>query len=55
MSSDMEGVCETSLNLAIVEILDGKAEFFYLIRSSVDSAKYAVGEQVTALHKLLGL
>jgi dipeptidase D len=54
MSSDMEGVCETSLNLAIVEILDGKAEFFYLIRSSVDSAKYAVGEQVTALHKLLG-
>jgi dipeptidase D len=54
MSNDMPGVVETSLNLAIANIENGKAEFFYLIRSSVDSAKYALAEQVTSLHEVLG-
>ena len=54
MSDDMPGIVESSLNLAIVTIEDGKADYFYLIRSSVDSSKYAVAEQVTALHQTLG-
>ena len=52
MSDEMPSIPETSLNLAIVNIKNGKAEFFYLIRSSVDSAKYAIGEKVAALHAI---
>lgn len=54
MSDDMPGVVEASLNLAIVKMDSGKAEYFYLVRSAVDSLKYAIGEQITALHKLNG-
>lgn len=54
MSDDMPGVVETSLNLAIVNIAEGNAEFLYLLRSSVDSAKYALAEQVSSMHSLLG-
>lgn len=54
MSDDMPGVVESSLNLAIIKIDKEEAEFFYLIRSSVDSSKYAIAEQVTSLHKVLG-
>jgi dipeptidase D len=53
MSDDMPGIVETSLNLAIVKIEQGVAEFFYLLRSSVDSAKYALAERVEALHNIL--
>ncbi len=52
MSDAMPGIPETSLNLAIVKVDGGKAEFFYLIRSFLESAKYALGEQVAALHKI---
>lgn len=54
MSDEMQGVVETSLNLAIVNVSEGKAELLYLLRSSVDSAKYALAEQVASLHELLG-
>ncbi len=52
MSDTMQGIPETSLNLAIVKVGEGKAEFFYLIRSFIESAKYSLGEQVVALHKI---
>lgn len=54
MSDEMPGVVETSLNLAIASVNDNKASMFYLLRSSVDTAKYALLEQVTAYHQLLG-
>jgi dipeptidase D len=54
MSDEMQGMVETSLNLAIVNIAEGTAEILYLLRSSVDSAKYALAEQVASLHQLLG-
>ncbi len=54
MSDEMPGVVETSLNLAIASFNDGKATIYYLLRSSVNSAKYALCDQVSAFHKLLG-
>lgn len=54
MSDEMPGTVETSLNMAIVDFSDEKAKMVYLVRSSVDSAKYALAEQVTALHQNLG-
>jgi dipeptidase D len=54
MSDEMPGVCESSLNLAIVKVKEGVSEFFYLIRSSVDTAKYAVADQVSSLHQING-
>jgi dipeptidase D len=53
MSDTMPKVVETSLNLAIIDFNNGKALFLYLLRSFNESAKYALGEQVTAFHKIL--
>lgn len=54
MSIEMEGIVESSLNLSVAGFENGKAEMYYLVRSSVDSAKYAIAEQVTAMHELMG-
>lgn len=54
MSVEMEGIVETSLNLSVANFENGKAEMYYLVRSSVDSAKYALAEQVSAMHELMG-
>ncbi len=54
MSNDMEGLVETSTNLSIVIIRNGKAEVRSLMRSSVDSAKYALQNVHEALYKLIG-
>lgn len=54
MSNDMEGLVETSTNLSIVIIRNGKAEIMSLLRSSVDSAKYALQEVHEAIYKLIG-
>lgn len=50
MSDEIHGLVETSLNLAIANFIDGHGEIIYLVRSSVDSAKYAVAEELSALH-----
>ncbi len=42
MSSQLDGVVETSLNLGIVNIEDNQVNAYFLIRSQVDSAKDAV-------------
>lgn len=54
MSFDMPGIVESSLNLAVINISDGNLEVFYLIRSFVDSAKYAIAGQIQALHENMG-
>jgi dipeptidase D len=54
MSSDMPDVVETSINLAIVKAMEGKFTALCLIRSSVDSAKFSVGQMTQAVMELAG-
>ncbi|MBE0655725.1 MAG: aminoacyl-histidine dipeptidase, partial [Bacteroidales bacterium] len=54
MSADMPGVVETSTNLAIVNVKDGKVNALCLIRSAVDSAKLSVGNMTQAVMELAG-
>jgi len=54
MSNDMEGLVETSTNLAVVKVKGGDAEAISLLRSSVDSAKYDLTEAVGAVFELAG-
>lgn len=54
MSADMPGVVETSTNLAIVTVKDGKVNALCLIRSAVDSAKLSVGNMTQAVMELAG-
>lgn len=54
MSSDMEGLVETSTNLAIVTIKNGEAKALSLLRSSVDSAKHDLAETVVSVFDLAG-
>lgn len=48
MSQSMPGLVETSNNLAIVRIKNGKFEAYCLTRSSVDTAKEAVAWKIAA-------
>ncbi|WP_075591248.1 aminoacyl-histidine dipeptidase [Labilibacter marinus] len=54
MSDSMEGLVETSLNLAIVKSEGGKTKVMCLIRSSVDSAKEDVESTLESLFRLAG-
>lgn len=54
MSSDMEGLVETSTNLAVVTVKDGVAKVQNLLRSSVDSAKYDLAEMMKSVFELAG-
>ncbi len=54
MSQAMKGLVETSSNLAIVRIKDGKIEVHNLTRSSVDSAKEATAWRIAAAFQLIG-
>lgn len=54
MSDTMDGVVETSTNLAIVDAGKGKARIYCLLRSSVDSAKAALADRMEALFGLAG-
>ncbi len=54
MSNDMEGLVETSTNLAVVTVKNGNAEALSLIRSSVDSGKYDLAEMVESVFALAG-
>jgi dipeptidase D len=54
MSQSMKGLVETSNNLAIATIKDGKFEAFNLTRSSVDSAKEATAWKIAAVFQLVG-
>ena len=54
MSVSMPGVVETSNNLSVVKIKDGKFESFCLTRSSVETAKEAVAWKIAAGFQLAG-
>jgi dipeptidase D len=54
MSQSIKGLVETSNNLAIVRIKDGKFEAHNLTRSSVDTAKDATAWQIAAAFHLVG-
>ena len=56
MSRDMEGLVETSLNIAIAKTNSSTKNFTVkaLLRSSVDSAKDALGERLVCLAELAG-
>lgn len=54
MSSDMEGLVETSLNLAIVKSENREVKVLALIRSSVESAKEDVESTLESIFRLAG-
>lgn len=54
MSQSMKGLVETSNNLAIVRIKNGKFEAYCLTRSSVDTAKEATAWKIAAAFHLVG-
>ena len=54
MSKDMEGLVETSLNLAIMNTNGKNFTIKALLRSSVDSAKDALAERLVCLAELAG-
>jgi dipeptidase D len=53
MSQAMKGLVETSNNLAIVRVKDGKFEAYSLCRSSVDSAKEAAAWNIAGVFHLI--
>lgn len=54
MSTDMEGLVETSLNLAIVKSNNGTIDVKCLLRSSVDTVKEALESKVESVFRLAG-
>ena len=53
MSQSMKGLVETSNNLAIASVTDGRFEAYNLTRSSVDSAKQATAWKIAAVFQLI--
>ncbi|MFH1804576.1 MAG: aminoacyl-histidine dipeptidase [Pseudomonadota bacterium] len=54
MSTSVEGVVETSINLAIVRVGDGKAQVTLSARSSIASARDAAREMATSVFENIG-
>jgi dipeptidase D len=54
MSQSMPGLVETSNNLAVVQVREGKFEALSLVRSSVDSAKEATAWKIAGVFHLIG-
>ncbi len=54
MSQTMEGLTETSINLAIVRTEGGKITIHALMRSAVDSAKEALAQRMRCIFELAG-
>lgn len=54
MSASVEGLCETSNNMAMVGASDGTWFVKSLLRSSVDSAKMALADKMQAVFELAG-
>ncbi|MDH6252700.1 dipeptidase D [Chryseobacterium sp. H1D6B] len=55
MSPDVKDLVETSNNVARVELKEGSLKILNLSRSSVDSSKYAVAEQLKSVSELAGM
>jgi len=54
MSNDMEGLVETSTNLAVVKSENGQVDVLCLLRSSVDTAREDLKNMFRAVFKLAG-
>lgn len=54
MSADIQGLVETSLNLGILKITSEKFIAEFAVRSSIESAKYALLEKIKAVTALAG-
>ena len=54
MSKDIEGLTETSVNMARVLLKDGEVKVLFLNRSSVDSRKKALTQQISSVFSLMG-
>ena len=54
MSPDIEGLVQTSLNLGILTTIETEVLATFCVRSSVDSQKKMLVEQLTSLTKFLG-
>ena len=54
MSRTMEGLTETSINMAVVRTLPGHVTIHSLMRSAVDSAKAALADRVRSIFELAG-
>ena len=55
MSQDIPGLTETSTNMARVHAENGKLEIYFLTRSSVDSRKDMVAQEIESTFKLMGV
>lgn len=55
MSPDVADLVESSNNIARVELINGKLKILNLSRSSVESTKYAVAEQLKSVFELAGM
>ena len=55
MSPDVVDLVETSNNIARVELKNGELKILNLSRSSVESGKYAVAEQLKSVYELAGM
>jgi dipeptidase D len=55
MSPDIAGIVETSTNLAIVKAENGEVKILCLLRSSVDSAKFSLGNMMQSVMELGGM
>ncbi|MCP1315948.1 M20/M25/M40 family metallo-hydrolase, partial [Halomonas sp. 707D7] len=54
MSADVEGVVETSNNLGVLRLVDGRFHLCALVRSLHDSATQALADRFSALFGLMG-
>lgn len=54
MSSDMEGLVESSVNMGILRIVNDSVEFNYSVRSSLNSYKHYVSDKLELLAKSIG-
>jgi dipeptidase D len=55
MSKDIEGLTETSVNMARVLVMDGEVKILFLNRSSVDSRKTALMQTISSVFSLMGV
>jgi dipeptidase D len=55
MSKDIPGLTETSVNLARVLVENGDVKVLFLNRSSVDSRKIALMQQISSVYSLMGV
>lgn len=55
MSPDVKDLVETSNNIARVELNNGELKILNLSRSSIESGKFAVAEQLKSVYELAGM